>query len=94
MGPARMRESLTTTPGIRERPRPKSDMRPFVRRLDDPHKGRPLVLSLSYCSPCCGPAGTGQTVTRSLDAILDHTSFSYGGTSPRRMKALNHWIGS
>ena len=26
MGPARMRESLTTTPGIRERPRPKGDI--------------------------------------------------------------------
>ena len=26
MGPARMRESLTTTPGIREQPRPKADI--------------------------------------------------------------------
>ena len=26
MGPARMRESLTTTPGIREQPRPEGDV--------------------------------------------------------------------
>jgi hypothetical protein len=26
MGPARMRESLTMTPGIREQPRPEADM--------------------------------------------------------------------
>jgi hypothetical protein len=32
MGPARMRESLTTTPGIRERPRPKSVMAYEFRR--------------------------------------------------------------
>jgi hypothetical protein len=41
MGPARMRESLTTTPGIRERPRPLADMRSALRfgvgGKDNPH---------------------------------------------------------
>jgi hypothetical protein len=30
MGPARMRESLTTTPGIRERPRPVAEVEHFA----------------------------------------------------------------
>jgi len=43
MGPARMRESLTTTPGIREQPRPTADLEAAAVR----YRGEPRRSSLN-----------------------------------------------
>src|SRR5262249_29691896 len=63
-GPARMRESLTTTPGIRERPRPTSEIgRPmpqppaapgWIHEIKHPGAGR-CEGAVVYPRPGCGP---------------------------------------